>query len=210
MRGPRAAQSVSWCLVALVVFIFFAAHAAELPEWAKARWGMTDRELAASLGDTALRLDPPIDYGIGQAKLFVKGVVVGGVAVNALYQFDAEDRLEQILLERRDAGAVPKNFAAIDRALTEALGKPEIACDRQRGTPRLTERQWNSGATAVHLTFMDFTGAAMTLNTNKDFFDPRVPSYEYETFKRRAFPRRIVLRYFPAANAALKGPTPCG
>jgi hypothetical protein len=173
------------------------------------RWGMNVDEVARVLGERAQRLDPPIDYGAGQARLYVKAMPVGAATMTAFYQFGADDKLRQVLLERRDAGSTPKAFAAIDQALRKSLGKPAVACDRQRGTPRLTERRWRTGGTGVRLTFMDFTGAAMTLDPSKDFFDPRLPSYEYETFKRRAFPRRIVLRYFPVAEAELAGPPAC-
>jgi hypothetical protein len=173
------------------------------------RWGMSVDAVAAALGERAQRLDPPIDYGVGRARLVAKNMPVGEAKMTALYQFGADDRLRQVLLERRDAGSTPKAFAAIDQALGRSLGKPATACEKQRGSPRLVERRWTSGGTSVHLTFMDFTGAAMTLNPSKDFLDPRLPSYEYETFKRRAFPRRIVLRYFPAAEKELAGPPPC-
>ncbi|MCK6449558.1 MAG: hypothetical protein L6R19_01665 [Alphaproteobacteria bacterium] len=104
------------------------------------RWGMSVDAAAAALGERAQRLDPPIDYGVGKARLFLKGTKAGDAAMTAFYQFD---------------------------------------------------------------------GAAMTLDPSKDFLDPRLPSYEYETFKRRAFPRRIVLRYFPTAEKELAGPAPC-
>lgn len=165
--------------------------------------------VAGALGERARRLDPPIDYGVGQARLVAKNMPVGEAKMTALYQFGADDRLRQVLLERRDAGSTPKAFVAIEKALVGELGKPAVSCEKQRGSPRLLERRWTSGGTSVHLTFMDFTGAAMTLNPSKDVFDPRVPSTEYETFKRRAFPRRIVLRYFPAAEKELAGPPAC-
>ena len=207
-RGHVAALYFSWCLGALVVSSSYS-DAADLPDWLHARLGQTSAAVAAGLGDKAMRLDPPLDYGAAKAKLLMKGVDVGGVAMTALYQFDAEDRLAQVLLERRDAGSTPKSFAAIEGALKQSLGKPAQACEKQRGTPRLVERRWKSGGTSVHLTFMDFTGSAMTLDPSKDFLNPLVPSYQYETFKPRSFPRRIVLRYFPIKNAELEGSPAC-
>ena len=56
---------------------------------------------------------------------------------------------------------------------------------------------------------MDFTGSAMTLDPSKDFLNPLVPSNQYKAFKPRSFPRRIVLRYFPAANTELEGSPAC-
>ncbi len=82
------------------------------------------------------------------------------------------------------------------------------ACADQRARG-LSGRRRSAGDTGAHLAFTDFTGTAMTLDPSKDFLDPRLPSTEYETFKRRTFPRRIVLRYFPAAEKELAGPAPC-
>ena len=195
------------CIIAATLCIA-TVHAAESPI-AGLRWGMSVDAVAAVLGARTQHLDPPIDYGAGQARLFAKGVMLGGTAMTAFYQFDGEGRLRQALLERRDAGSTPKAFTAIERSLRQALGKPAVTCEKQRGSPRTAERRWSAGATSVHLTFMDFTGAAMTLDPSKDVFNPGVPSTEYETFKRRAFPRRIVLRYFPAAEKDLAGPAPC-
>lgn len=174
-----------------------------------ARWGQSSDAVAKALGDKALRLDPPLDYGVAQAKLMAKGVTIGGVTMNALYQFDRDDKLAQVLLERRDAGAVPKSFEAMLKALDEALGRPREACEKLEGTPHLVERRWTSAGTAVHLTFLDFTGQAMTYDPNRDTLNPLIPSYVYEPIKPRSFPRRIVLRYFPASNKALEGKPAC-
>jgi len=185
------------------------AFAAELPGGLPAHWSLDSASIADLLGDRAMRLDPPIDYGVAQAKLMVKAVRIGGVAMNAFYQFDTRDRLVQVLLERRDAGATPASFDALERALARRYGKPTQACAQLRGSPKALERRWLDGKTAVNLTFFDFTGAAMTLDPSKDFLNPLVPSYEYESFKARGFPRRIVLRYFLASRASLEGSPAC-
>ncbi|MCC6468918.1 MAG: hypothetical protein IT563_11420, partial [Alphaproteobacteria bacterium] len=98
---------------------------------------------------------------------------------------------------------------AIDGALQEALGKPAAACAKTRGTPHTVERRWAAPGLQVHLTFFDFTGQAMTYDPNTYTFNPLVPSTQYEAFKPRSFPRRIVLRYFPTANKELEGAPPC-
>jgi hypothetical protein len=193
----------------LAVLVPSAAFAADLPDWLRAPLGQTSQAVATALGDRAVRLDPPLDYGTLKAPLMVKGVAVGGMAMTAFYQFDAQDRLAQVLLERREAGSTPRSFAAIDAALTQALGTPALSCRQHWGTPRTQERRWKTDGMAVHLTFLDFAGQAMTLDPNRDSFDPRVPSTAYEAFKPRSFPRRIVLRYFASANAALEGTAPC-
>lgn len=174
-----------------------------------AHWSLDSRSIAELLGDRALKLDPPIDYGVAKAKLFVKGVKLDEVTLNALYQFDQRDRLVQVLFERRDAGATSKSFEALEQALSRQFGKPVAACAVTRGSPRTIERRWLDGKTAIHLTFFDFTGAAMTLDPSKDFLNPLVPSYEYESFRRRGFPRRIVLRYFLASRKNLEGKPAC-
>lgn len=186
-----------------------AAHAADLPDILKARFGQTSDTIAKALGDKARRLDPPLDYGVAQAKILARGVPVGGVAMTALYQFDQDDRLVQVLLERRDVGAVPKSFEAVLNALEKDLGKPSEACEKLTGIPHLVERRWRMAGTAANLTFMDFTGQAMTLDPNRDATNPLVPSYVYEPTRPRSFPRRIVLRLFPAANKQLVGQPAC-
>ncbi|MCC6468923.1 MAG: hypothetical protein IT563_11445, partial [Alphaproteobacteria bacterium] len=139
-------------LLCLAVVISCSARAADLPDWLHARLGQTSAAVAKELGDKAMRLDPPLDYGAVKAKLLVKGVPVGGMAMTALYQFDGQDKLAQVLLERRDAGSTPKSFAAIDGALQEALGKPAAACAKTRGTPHTVERRWAAPGLQVHLT----------------------------------------------------------
>lgn len=183
--------------------------AAELPGALQAPMGRTSAAVAQALGDKAQLLEPPLDYGALKGRLLVKGVDLGGVRMTAIYQFDANDKLAQVLLERRDAGSTPKSFAAIDAALKDALGKPAVACEKLDGTPHLVERRWKSRGNSVHLTFLDFTGQAMTYDPNRFTFDPLVPSTRYEAFKPRSFPRRIVLRYFPAKNTELEGPPAC-
>ncbi|MGQ0675462.1 MAG: hypothetical protein ACT4N4_05165, partial [Rhodospirillales bacterium] len=165
--------------------------------------------VAAALGGRALRLDPPIEYGPLSARLAVQGVALGGVAMTALYQFGLDGGLKQVLLEKREPGVNPKNFAAIEAALAAELGKPAAACERSRGSPKLVERRWTGDAGAAHLTLMDFTGAALRYDPNRDTTDPRVPSYEYTLYSRRSVPKRIVLRWFPAADKSLEGPAPC-
>lgn len=184
-------------------------RAADLPVDLHARFGQTSDAVAKALGDKARRLDPPLDYGVAQAKILAKGVPVGGVAMTALYQFDKDDRLVQVLLERRDAGAVPKSFEAVVKALGDALGKPAEACEKLTGIPHLVERRWRTDGIAANLTFLDFTGQAMTLDPNRDATNPLVPSYVYEPTKPRSFPRRIVLRLFPASNTQLAGQAAC-
>lgn len=191
-------------------FSSFHGLAAEIAPGLKAEWGAGEAEVAAALGGNAQHLDPPIEYGPLSARLAVGGVDIGGVAMTALYQFGMDGKLRQVLLERREPGATPKNLAAIEAALTVDLGKPAVACDKTRGSPRLAERQWRASASAVHLTLMDYTGAAMRYDSNRDIADPRVPSYEYTLYSRRSVPKRIVLRWFSASDKSLEDPSPCG
>lgn len=194
---------------ALAFVCFLPAAAAAGPDAVFTRWGAGEAEVASALGDKAQRLDPPIEYGPLSARLAVKGVAVGGVAMTALYQFGADGKLKQVLLERREPGVTPKNLAAIEAALTADLGKPGVACDKTRGTPTLAERRWTQAANAVHLALMDYTGAGMRYDSNRDITDPRIPSYEYTLFSRRSQPKRIVLRWFAASDRSLEGPKPC-
>ena len=173
------------------------------------RWGADEIEIAAALGDKARHLDPPIEYGPLSARFAVKGVVIGGVAMTALYQFGPDGKLKQVLLERREPGVTPKNLAAIEQALTADLGKPAVLCEKTRGSPKLVERQWRVGSSAVHLALMDYTGAAMRYDPTRDTIDPRIPSTEYTLYSRRSVPKRIVLRWFAAADKSLEGPPPC-
>jgi hypothetical protein len=198
-----------WVAPVLLSLVASASAAADLSESLHAKLGQSSAAVAKELGDRAMRLDPPLDYGAMKAKLVVKGVDVGGMPMTAYYQFDDDDKLAQVLLERREAGSTPRAFAAIDAALKNALGKPVQSCQKLKGTPHTVERRWQSRGTAVHLTFLDFTGQAMTLDPNRYTFDPLVPSTVYEAFKPRSFPRRIVLRYFPAANKELEGGPAC-
>jgi hypothetical protein len=93
---------------------------------------------------------------VAQAKILAKGVPVGGVAMTALYQFDRDDRLVQVLLERRDAEAVPKALAAVVKALEDRLGKSIGGLRSQPASRILVARRWRSAGTATNLTFLDY------------------------------------------------------
>jgi hypothetical protein len=206
-----AARFSHWfCVLASLWLISFAVRAADAPPWIGADWGADEGAVAAALGERALRLDPPIEYGPLSARLAAKDVAVGGVSMTALYQFGLDGGLKQVLLERRDPGANPKNLAAIEQALSAELGQPAASCERRRGSPKLAERRWRLKGDSVRLVLMDYTGVALRHDGNRDTVNPLIPSYEYTLYSRRSVPKRIVLRVFPASDAALEGPPPCG
>ena len=98
---------------------------ADLPGWGATRWGMSRDELAGAVGAKLVRLRDPLRYD----KLIVRETLpnrrIAGRPFVALFQFDAGERLAQVLLRYRGDFPMLSDFAAVRDALAKDLGAPK-------------------------------------------------------------------------------------
>jgi hypothetical protein len=193
----------------LLGFLCWAAPAAaldDLPGWGATRWGMTGEELRAALGSRVTDLPGRWVYGGAYAELAVEEVEVGGLVFTAYLQMNAgTDRLQQVLLERRRTGAVPRAFEQVIDALTERYGPPAEDCAQPKsgGQPLDYEVTWRFPATTLHAKFLDFSTTAVFSRDPEAELDPLVIERKVRRNLRRFLPRRILLRYHDATVKAL-------
>lgn len=183
-----------------------AAALEDLPGWGATRWGMTAEELRAALGERAIDLPGRWVYGGAYAELAVEDVDIGGLAFTAYLQMNAgNDRLQQVLLERRRSGAVPAAFEQVIDALTERYGPPAADCAQAKtgGQPLDYEVTWRFPATTLHAKFLDFSTTAVFSRDPEAGLDPLVIERKVRRNLRRFLPRRILLRFHDATVTAL-------
>lgn len=128
----RKGMSVKrWCVaVAVTAAMLGSARAARAEEpqgdWRRARWGMTEDEVVASLSGAAVRLAPRQQLADGNVvSLGLEGEVVGGTEFRVRFVFDPAGRLAAVSL-RTDPGR-PSGvdaFEATRRAIEARLGAP--------------------------------------------------------------------------------------
>ncbi|MEO1248199.1 MAG: hypothetical protein AAFW76_00020 [Pseudomonadota bacterium] len=159
------------------------------------------------------------EYGRSYADHAVMGVDVGGLAFDAFFQMNKQtERLEQVLLERRRAGATPAAFEELLAALINDYGAPSATCQqsKQGGEPQRHELIWRFPTTTVHASFLDFSSMEVL---DRDPRPPSVPLAETVEERLRDFlderrithrfvPRRIIIRLHDAQVRALDQPCP--
>lgn len=178
----------------------------DLPGWNGTRWGMTAEELRAALGGRLSDLPGRWVYGGAYAELAVEDVEIGGLTFIAYLQMNAEtDRLQQVLLERRRTGAVPRAFAQVIDALTERYGSPRGDCAQAKsgGEPLDYRITWRFPSTTLHAKFLDFSTTAVFSRDPEAELDPLVIERKVRRNLRRFMPRRILLRFHDAEVTAL-------
>jgi hypothetical protein len=182
------------------------AREADLAGWGETRWGMTTAELDALFGDRLRRIDPPLVYAQATVGRMLPQAEFGGIAFRALFQMDESGRLQQVLLERRNAKATPPAFEAALTALRDRHGEADRVC----GTPAAgaesspVEREWVWAlpTTTIHLSYLDYRGGILYHDPSQDI-DPLVPEFETRLYARRSLPRRLLLRFHPTAREDL-------
>jgi len=92
-------------------------------------WGEGSEDLLRSMGNAAVRLPLPLDFGDSYADVVLTGKALGDVPVVVFFQMDKTTRsLKRIQLERPRHGVNPPAFRAISAALHTAYGKPDKLC----------------------------------------------------------------------------------
>lgn len=176
----------------------------DLPGWGAARWGMTAAELKAAFGDRLTALPGRWLYGGAYARQAILDLHLGDLAFTAYFQMsESEDRLQQVLLERRQQQALPDSFEKLRQHLEDLYGPPAEACLLSERDPTGLELVWRFPTTTVHATFLNFFSTSLLYFDPSLDIDPLRPSSEERILRRRTLPRRIALRYHPSSREDL-------
>lgn len=184
---------------------------ADLPGWRGLRWDMTAAQIDAALDPPPSHLPAPWDFGSAYADRALFGQEVAGLGFNVFLQMNRKtDRLQQVLLERRQPTPRKAFRALIDR-LEQDYGKATVNCQlrNSEGQPMLTELIWRFPTTTVHATMMDFrTSGIFTDDPNSDR-DPLQPQYERDRNLTAFLPRRILIRFHASDRRDLMAQKGC-
>ncbi|MDR3566322.1 MAG: hypothetical protein P4N59_33475 [Negativicutes bacterium] len=139
-------------LVSLLVVA--AAIAADDPGgWTKAKWGMTEAQLAEAFGPDIVRLDPPDSIAGGKIKIFqAVDVQIGGTPFRAKLVPDKDGKLDSVLFSARDKKDVNQyTFQSLQELLVQKYGRPWKSAAGQDA-----EFQWSLGSTVITLSFTQY------------------------------------------------------
>ena len=208
----------------VVVSVVFLCHLGlastiDVVGWRDARWGMSTDELIGADMRGLTALPGRWEYGRSYADHAVMGAQLGSLAFDAFFQMNKQtERLEQVLLERRRAGATPAAFKTLLGSLIREYGEPSETCRqaKQGGDPQRYALIWRFPTTTVHASFLDFSSMEVL---DRDPRPPSVPLAETVEERLRDFlderrithrfvPRRIVIRLHDAQVTALDPPCP--
>jgi hypothetical protein len=174
--------------------------------WDVLRWGMTETQIEAALGDRATHLPGRWLYGNAYADLAVEDVKVGGLAFTAYLQMNAQSgRLQQVLLERRRIGALPAAFEELIASLEKQYGAAGTDCAQAKtgGEPLDYQLTWRFPATTIHAKFLDFSTTAVFSRDPQAEIDPLIIERKVRRNLWRFMPRRILLRFHDATVKSL-------
>jgi len=217
MKRLRAGSAVA--LLLAVLAICGGAPGAEAEEAAlpspltRLSFGMS-LEAAREVLPEARHLDEGLDFGPLKGRLVLPKFNTLSATFRIYLQFDADDRLRQVLLERRHAAATRKSARAVQDALLERYGKPAEICLPVHATPASGRVTWLTDRWSLHLIGIDDLGLGM-LTEDADRSDalenkPVARSREERSRGRqqRSLPRRILIRIHEAGDTQL-APPPC-
>ncbi len=212
-----ALQGRAWRALLLAIVLLLGAFGARAQEAVPLLglgplWGLGAPELTRRLGDRIERLPGRFDFG---PKLYadhrLRGVDVGGEPFSAYLQMDQRTgRLQQVLLERRQAQVTPNSVGRALDGLVAALGDPES--ERVGADPRLPTSAslvWRRGGTTVQVGLFDFqTTEILSISPFAEGQNPQVPLYRRMRNDPRFLPRRLTIRLFPSDRRDLELPAP--
>jgi hypothetical protein len=123
----------------LLFIVSMAAYAGDPQGWGKARWGMTEAQVARAFGGTA-----PAETSIGAFKYKV------------LYNHDKSGKLQSVILSPVDTdGSMSVYYEDIVAKLKSKYGKPETeAQDKKRITSQRGEAIWSMSKTKIKVKYV--------------------------------------------------------
>lgn len=186
-----------------------AAHAVpeDLQGWEGARWGMTGAELDRAFGERLTRLPGRWVYGGAYAERAILNHGLGDLDFTVYFQMnDDSERLQQVLLERRQQDALPVSFQKLQEALELRYGAAGEACLLSERDPTGLELIWRFPSTTLHATFLNFFSTSVLYFDPSLDFEPLRAQREERVIGRRTLPRRITLRYHPSDREDLLSP----
>jgi hypothetical protein len=198
---------IPWCVAtALCVAIPGGPASAETGGWGGAAWGMTVEQLDRTFGDELVRLDTALDFGPLYADRILPEVELAGYRFRAFLQMDRETgTLAQVLLEirRLDAPAV----VAIEtvETLTARYGPPtcieEVVLADGLVVP--VAASWSQPDTTIQAGLIDMNRPDILTEDPNIRRDVRRSQRERFVIRRSALPRRVTVRFHPAARTDL-------
>lgn len=175
MRRRRLRLALLPALACLGLAFGAAAAPDDIGGWRGLSWGMTADQVDGVLPQ-ATPLIPPWNFGPLYAERVLQDVTIGGIRFDAVIQMGrTDDRLGQILFERRPPIPGPAALQRFLADLTTRLGPPAAGCAADAG---VVTRLWRFPSTEVALSMVDFSWDGS-----------------------RGALRRMLLRYTPAGRA---------
>jgi len=114
--------------------------------WSKAKWGMSEPQLADAFGPGIVRLDPP-DKVSGIPVLLAVDLDLAGSPFRAKLILDKYGKLSSVLLQPRQTDACGAYlFQSLQNSLVEKYGRPWKS---EAGMS--TDLQWSLATTVIHL-----------------------------------------------------------
>lgn len=180
------------------------------PSLAALRFGMTESAIEHQL-PKATHLDPGLDFGPLRALLVLPEEDMLGTSFRVYLQFDGKQRLRQLLLERRHAGATRDDAHTAERALLNRLGPPDERCFDGHSEARMT---WKMDGRLLHLIGIDDLAAGI-LTQDAERSSPLAPrplgrsrKEKQRARQERSLPQRILIRIHSEDDKELR-PPPC-
>lgn len=218
MRRLRTGSAIALVLAILAAGLGNpAAEAAETalpPPLARLSFGMPLDGARNALPE-ARYLEDGLDFGALKARLVLPSIPTLGSSFRLYLQFDAQERLRQVLFERRHAAATRESAGAVQDALLQRYGKPAEICLPANATPAAGRITWHTGNWSLHLIGIDDLGLGM-LTEDPDRGDAlenrpvaRSRDERFRGRQQRSLPRRILIRVHGAGDTQLL-PPPCG
>lgn len=118
--------------------------------WTKARWGMTETELAEAFGPEIVHLDPPERISGVPVHLAVD-VDLAGTPFRAILAPDKDGKLYNVVLSpRQEKDRSPYTFQSIENLLVQKYGHPW-----KTAANHTTELQWSFPSTVIVLSITE-------------------------------------------------------
>lgn len=140
--------------------------------WSKAKWGMTEPQLADAFGSAMVRLDPPERIS-GRPIHLAVDLDLAATPFRALLIPDADGHLSSVLLSpRSDKNRSGYTFAAVQQLLVQKYGRPWKSEAKDT-----TSLQWSLPTTVITLTLIEdkqFGFAILTLQYKRKLADDTI------------------------------------
>ena len=124
--------------------------------WNKVRFGMTEKEVADTMGDKIATLSKAEDYGDKQATLRIEDMEIAGSRYDVVFLFGKESKALQVAMMKFDGTPTAAECQTIVSLLTDKYGKPDLDAIKSNGRER--ETSWSFPTTQIKVTLIELPG----------------------------------------------------